>query len=499
MPAYVLSTLLQILSVINFFFAIFIIFRGRRNPTGTWAWLMVVIGIPYFGFIIYLLLGLDGRKYRTFSDKAKNDDKLFKRLLRESFNGLSFMKEQKNKITRKDIIEIEGANTLNDLVYLNFSKGYGSFSSNNDINVFHEGNTKFDSLLRDIKNARSFVHLLYYIINDDGLGNEIIRVLAERASCGVDVKLLVDGMGSHSAGKKFYKPLIEAGGEVAIFMPPRFIRLNYRNHRKIAVIDGLTGYVGGLNIGDEYLGKVKRFGFWRDSHIRIYGDAVKNLEVRFLMDWCFVVKRHMNFTEKYFPEYKPLQKSEFHLPTAENCPMQIVSSGPDTKWRYIHYGYIKMITEADKSVYIQTPYFAPDDSVFEALKIAALSGIDVRIIIPGKPDHMFVYWASLSYLGELLEAGVKCYQYEDGFIHSKLVLVDGFMTAVGTANMDMRSFKLNFEINAFVYDSTITKAFEERFFEDLKSCVEIDDKWYSNRSTVTKIKESVSRLLSPLL
>jgi cardiolipin synthase len=226
-------------------------------------------------------------------------------------------------------------------------------------------------------------------------------------------------------------------------------------------------------------------------HLRIVGDAVKQLELRFTMDWNYTRKDEpIIFSEENYPRIP-------HM--LGGVGMQIVSGGPDTKWPSIHHAYSKMIFEADKSVYITTPYFIPDDSVLRALRIAALSGIDVRIIIPGRPDHPFVYWASLSYLGELLPAGVRCYKYEKGFIHSKMILIDSAVASVGTANMDLRSFNLNFEVNAFIYDEKTAIELENVFFTDIKDCAEITVESYNKRSGLTRVRESLSRLISPLL
>jgi Phosphatidylserine/phosphatidylglycerophosphate/cardiolipin synthases and related enzymes len=267
------------------------------------------------------------------------------------------------------------------------------------------------------------------------------------------------------------------------------IRVNYRNHRKIAVIDGKEAFLGGLNIGDEYLGENKRFGYWRDTHLKIVGSAINSLQQRFLLDWRYASNEKIPFDKKYFPL----------LQFQGESGIQIVSSGPDSEWEQIKNGFVKMISSAKKSIYIQTPYFIPDESILESLKIASLSGVDVRIMIPNKPDHLFVYWASLSYIGELLKSGVKSYKYDRGFVHSKTIVVDGKISSVGTANMDVRSFKLNFEVNAFIYDSNISKRLKSIFEEDMVFCTEITHELYYSRSIIIKFKESISRLLSPVL
>jgi len=481
------TIVVYLFTIFNFVCAIFVVFFERKNPGVTWAWLMVLTVIPVFGFIIYLVFGFEGRKHTIFVLKAKNDEILFKDYIKNNTKGL---KQQLDFVSQKNILKTPNTEYLNDIVLLNLITSASPFTKNNSIKIFNEGNSKFESLLNDIKNAREFIHLQYYIVRDDKLGNKIISALSEKAKEGVEVKFLYDGMGNVRNSRGFNKPLINAGGEVKLFLPPKFIRINYRNHRKICVIDGKIGYIGGLNIGDEYLGKVKRFGFWRDSHIRVVGESVKSLELRFIADWNFASSNRLGIEKKYFPDIEK-QKNGIN--------MQIISSGPDCKWNSIQYGYFKMITESDKSIYIATPYFVPDDSILEGLKTAALSGIDVRIIIPAHPDHPFVYWSSLSYLGELLEAGVKCYKYEKGFIHSKLITMDGIITSIGTANMDIRSFKLNFEINAFIYDEKLTGEFNKQFEIDFKDCMQITKQWYESRSRITRIKESVSRLISPML
>lgn len=479
--------------ILNILFACTIIFFEKKETGSTWAWIMVLVFIPYIGFILYLVLGKDSRKYKVFAIKSKHDEKIYKNYLQMDINKIDFTQDQMKNLTKKNILKEPDTSHLNNLIYLNYIAADGAFTKNNKVIIFNEGNAKFKSLLNDISKAKYFIHMQYYIIRNDDLGQIIIQALVDAKKRGVEVKLMVDGMGCQFTPKSFYKPLIDVLGELCVFLPPFLVRINFRNHRKICIIDGKIGYIGGLNIGDEYLGKVKKYGHWRDSHIRVTGDAVKQLQLRFIMDWNFCSKNSILLDKKYFPNSPTLPKNE------SGVDIQIVSSGPDTKWPNIQYSYFKMITEANKSIYIQTPYFIPDESIFEALRIAVLSGVDVRIIIPANPDHLFVYWASLSHLGQLLQSGVKCYTYKKGFLHSKLIMIDTLTTSVGTANMDIRSFKLNFETNAFIYDKNITEIFETDFLKDLDDCEEITIESYNARSVFTKVRESISRLLSPLL
>ena len=389
----------------------------------------------------------------------------------------------------KDYSIFKDAEYLKDLVTMNRNSCRSPYRTNNSVKTYHEGVEKFKDLLNDIEKAKTYIHMEYYLMHDDHLGMLIMEALTKKAKEGVEVKLMYDGMGNAANVPGFRSKLKKAGGEAKLFLPPRGIRINYRDHRKIAVIDGKIGYVGGLNIGDEYVSKARKFGFWRDSHIRVEGDAVKDLELRFMMDWNFTKGRKLKIEPKYFPDVE----------YTGNINMQIISSGPDCKWDSIQYTYFKMINEANKRIYIATPYFVPDDSILEALRTAALSGVDVRVIIPANPDHPFVYYGSINYIGELMDAGVKCYEYTKGFIHSKVMTIDGLVTSVGTANMDIRSFKLNFEVNAIIYDKEITKEFDRQFNIDFNDCMLLTKEIYENKGRITRFKEAVARLISPLL
>ena len=306
---------------------------------------------------------------------------------------------------------------------------------------------------------------------------------------------MYDSMGSRAMKKRDWKRLREAGIQVGEFFPALFgrlqLRINYRNHRKIVVIDGKTAFVGGFNIGKEYVGMDPKFGYWRDTHLQICGSAVLSLHIRFILDWNYATKQNLFITDRYFEEYKQ-----------ERCgeeAVQIVASGPDSKWQNIRNVYLKMISKARRNIYIQTPYFIPDETIMNAIRIAAMSGVDVRVMIPCKPDHPFVYWATYSYIGDLLEAGAKCYTYDNGFLHAKGMVVDGVVSCYGTANMDIRSFCLNFEVNAVIYSVQTAERLEALFLEDLKYCTRVTPYLYGKRSYVVRLKEQFSRLFSPLL
>lgn len=473
--------------IINVSLAGLMVFFERRNPASTWAWLLVLFFIPILGFLIYLIFGKNGKKEKMFREKEEYDQRVyFKYLLRNRHSAEKIQRQ-------KEVIENKGrlveADYLTDLAYLHLNSG-NWMTFNNQVTAYGTGKEKFEALVQDIRAAKHFIHLEYYIWRGDQLGTRLVEELAKKAAEGVEVRLLYDGMGNAALPKNFFAPIHNAGGYTAAFLPPFMVRLNYRNHRKLCIIDGKAGYIGGFNVGDEYLGIVKRYGPWRDMHLRFVGDAVDQMQIRFIMDWNFTAKTgKVQLEETYFPEREQWDGIE----------TQIVSSGPDTQWKNIRNGYFKMMNEAEDHIYLTTPYFVPDDGIFEALRVAALSGIDVRIIIPGNPDHISVYWASMSYLGELLETGVRCYQYEKGFIHSKTLFIDGLVASVGTANMDIRSFDLNFEVNAFMFNAGITQQLEQEFLKDLESCVEITKEWYYRRRWWFKLKEAMARLISPML
>jgi cardiolipin synthase len=265
---------------------------------------------------------------------------------------------------------------------------------------------------------------------------------------------------------------------------------NFRNHRKIVVIDGKVGFLGGYNVGDEYLGKDEKLGHWRDTHLEIDGRAVLGLQLRFILDWNYASREDLEITPDYFPAY---------LSPPKGASVQIVSGGPDSVWDKVQQSYFKMVTIAQKSIYIQTPYFIPDESIRDALRVAALSGTDVKIMVPKKPDHPFVHWANLSYLGELLDSGVKAYEYKYGFLHAKTIVIDGAVTSIGSANWDIRSFELNFETNAIIYDRDVAVVQQGSFENDLKYCDELTKEEYDRRSWWVKVKEAISRMFSNVL
>ncbi len=482
MPLQILSLLLGSIFIVNFVLAFTIIFLERKNATSTWAWLMILLFIPILGFALYLIFGRKLSNQRIFIWDAKS------RL------GLKKSVQEQMDIIKSDRFPYK-KNTLKkyrDLYYLHLKQDDALFSQNNIVDIYTNGSDKFTNLIADLERATDHIHLLYYIVRNDQLGTRIADVLIKKAKEGVEVRLLYDDMGSRSLTKRFIHRLTQANVQVKSFFPPLIpkinMKINFRNHRKLTIIDGKIGYIGGFNIGDEYLGKSERFGYWRDTHLRICGDAVRTMQTRFMLDWTQASKEIIEYEKRYFIGCD-----------AGDVGIQIVSSGPDSDLEQIKYGYIKMILNAKKFVYIQTPYFIPDESLLDALRIAALSGVKIKIMIPNRPDHIFVYWATLSYVGKLIQEGAEIYLYQDGFLHAKTIVVDGELASVGTANIDVRSFRLNFEVNAFLYDVDLAHQLVEIFEKDILRSTQMTERLYEQRSIGIKFKESISRLLSPIL
>lgn len=481
---YLYTNYVSVYYVINLILAIVIIFFERKKPTSTLAWLMILYFVPVLGFFIYLIFGQNLSKRKIFHYK-KIEKKFLDLILNMQLKDL-----EERKLRFKDSIAYD----YKDMIYMHIKNSASEVTMNNSIKLYTKGEEKFTDLFQDIRKAKKHIHLEYYIVKNDELGKQLMSLLIEKAKEGVEVRFLMDAFGSRfMIRSKKVKELKAVGGKVGVFFASKIplinMKVNFRNHRKMVIIGGKIGYIGGFNVGNEYLGLDERMGNWRDNHLRIEGSAVDSLQLRFLLDWRTTNTEQVeNFESSFvFQEDKDGQT------------VQIVASGPDQEWEQIKYGYLKMINSAKESIYIQTPYFVPDDSMLEALKIAALSGIDVKIMIPDKPDHMFVYWATYSYLGEVINAGGKGYLYNNGFLHSKTIIVDGKIASVGSANIDVRSFKLNFEANAFVYDHDFAGELRKEFDKDLEVSLLVDEKKYESRGRIIKIKESISRLLSPIL
>ena len=467
--------LLMLANMISVFSLIFI---ERKDPTTTWAWLLILMLIPGIGFIIYLLLGQNLSRQKIFREKKIID--------KTRAAGLEEMQEIRG-------IKKELQDEYSDLILMNYNHCGAIYTTGNEVKIYISGEKKFQDLIKDIRAAKKFIHIEYYIFRFDDLGKSIINELKEKVDEGIEVRLLVDGMGSKSLKQKEIRYIKSLGIKFSIFFPGAFprinTRINYRNHRKIVVIDGEIGYVGGFNVGNEYVNRGHQFKFWRDTHLKVKGQAVNELNKRFILDWDYASDENLDNIIKYFP--KPKEYGDVGI--------QIVSSGPDHMDEYIKIAYMKIINNARKYVYIQTPYLVPDEPMLEALRISALSGVDVRIIVPGAPDHFFMEWVLSANIANLIDYGVKIYRYNNGFIHAKAIVSDDIVSSIGTANMDNRSFRLNFEVNAFIYDGVVAKQQAKIFLNDQKFSTFVTKESYEKRSRALRIKESLIRLVAPIL
>lgn len=480
----VTAFLSQNLLFLNLLFAIIIVFFERRDPKSVWAWLLLLFFIPGIGFVFYLFLGQNMRKRKRFRVKEIEDH------LSEA------IRQQEHQIQTRELQQYDSQiGRFTDLIMYNLETSGAVLTNDNDVDFFTDGREKFAALAEDIRKAEHFIHIQYYIIRNDELFQNLVELLKQKAAEGVEVRILFDAMGCRRMKHSYWEKLNAEGIMTAEFFSALFrrlqLRINYRNHRKIVVIDNKVAYVGGFNIGREYVDLDQRFGHWRDTHLRIRGSGVTGLALRFILDWNYASRENLINSQMLFEGIEPGKR--------DYCELQIITSGPDNTAEQIRDNYLRLISKAEKSIYIQTPYFIPDEAIFDALKIAARSGIEVNIMIPCKPDHPFVYWATLSYVGELVMSGAKCYVYNNGFLHSKGMIVDCSVLCYGTANMDIRSFALNFEVNAVLYSQEKAYEMEKIFREDLKVCTRITKERYAGRKLDVRFKEQVCRLLSPLL
>lgn len=480
----ILSMLFHILIILTIFYMIFI----EKRPANTIiVWTLVFILLPYVGFIIFLLIGRKVNTNNIFVMK-KNEIEFFEKYI----NKLKYASIPRDSM--KDSNDYEIIRAVERIEY-------SPYRTDNQVELFFDGKKLFDEILDCLKKAEKSINIQFYIFKDDEIGSKILNILKEKAESGVEVRLLYDSVGSRSLTKKNLKLLIEAGVKTGEFFPAilKFvnINMNFRNHRKIVVIDNKIGFVGGFNVGDEYLGKDPKFGYWRDTHIKFEGSAVADLNLRFLADWRYATKEDVDLTYT-LKDINDVYLSHFSYSKAG---LQIISSGPNPYNRYeIKWSYLEMIQKAKKYIYIQSPYLILDDSIADSLKLASISGIDVKIMIPGKGDHPFVYWANLVYAGELLNFGIEIYHYDkNAFLHSKTVVIDDRICSIGTANMDTRSCELNFEVNALIYSQEIAKKQRRQFEKDMLLCNRLTKSEYINRRTSVKIKEGFSKLFSSLL
>ena len=477
-----LPSLVTILYFLTVVFTAILIILENRNPQKTISWILVLVLLPFIGIVIYLFFGQEYRKTKMYSRKG------LKHL--ERLRNLTL--EQLDNLPKNHFLIGEKLYSKKRLMNLLLSNSNAILTNNNEVQILHNGEETFPEIFRTMEEAKHHIHLEYYIIENDRIGNYLRELLIRKAQEGIEVRLIFDDVGSWELKKKFIRSMSDAGVKVDCFMKVRFpmltSRVNYRNHRKILVVDGETAFVGGLNFADRYQDGVPGIGPWRDTHLKVTGGGATALQIIFMADWYFVSKEILK-GEDYF---KPFVSGNGKL-------VQMTASGPDSDWESISQAYFVAISSATDYVYISTPYLMPTDDIVTALKTSALGGIDVRIIVPGLSDAITPKWGTNSYVEELLEAGVKVYFYKAGFTHSKVIVSDGVFSSVGTANLDFRSLETNFEVNAMIYDEEIAKVLTNQFLEDQeKSELVILEEW-QKRPRINKIKESFARILAPML
>ena len=454
---------------------IYIILQENRNPVKSLAWITVLFFLPVVGLIFYLFFG------RSIKNKALISKRLKKRFSRN------------RTIRQADIPRLPLSEESRQQIMLGHALAGAIYFPNNGIDIYTNGKDLFEAYKNDLLKAGKCINIQFYIFNDDTIGNEISDILIRKAAEGVKVRVVYDHVGSFSASKHFFKKMAAAGIEVYPFLKVTFpefaTRINWRNHRKITVIDNRIGYIGGMNIADRYIYGDKG-GSWRDTHIRISGPSVLGLLHSFHTDWAFMDLPQFDDGENY---------KDFEGRTFGTAGIQILSSGPVGQWHNISLMFNKAIANAKKCIYIQTPYFLPTESLLRALQTASLSRIDVRVMIPRNPDSSMLKLASGSYIGECLRAGIKIYYYEPGMLHSKTIVIDDEFVTTGSTNFDFRSMEYNFECNAFIYSPEVNRQMKDIFFADMEQTTRITVSTWKRRPFFQKLKESCVRLMSPVL
>ncbi len=448
-----------------------VVITDNRNPIKALPWIVVLLFVPIVGLVLYIFLGQNLSKKRIINRRTRK--------------RITTQLEERDPLAQLSISERHRPlseflrNTLHAIPQ------YGS-----EIEIFTDGQSKFEALLQDIATAREHIHLQYYIFDGDTIGTRLRDALIAKCREGVEVRVLYDDVGCSGVRGSFFEPLRRAGGEVYGFLNVRFplltSKVNYRNHRKIVVIDGRVGYFGGMNVADRYLFGTKKRG-WRDTHFRVEGSGALGLQVSFLSDWSATTKRSLD-DAKYFPASS----------TVTNSIMQVFGAGPFGQWRVLLQAQSYAIARAKERIWLQTPYYLPTEMINSSLLTAALSGVDVRLMIPSHSDSKMIDLASHSYIAPLIQAGGKVYLYEGKFLHSKMMIVDSDLALVGSSNVDFRSFEHNFEINAFIYDELFTERLSAIYEQDIASCDEVSAAVWFNRPRRKRLAESFMRLFAPL-
>ncbi len=473
------------LYIVTAIVAIFAVLRRKGDPSNTIGWLLVIALFPIGGVILYLLFGINYRRKNTFYRRSK--DTAYFEVWRE--HCMKYIQEYGDASAMLKT----GNHAMVDVANMLINTSYSFPTLHNTLKIYTNGTQKFEALFQAIKEARMYIHVEYYILNSDTIGNQLADLLIEKAKEGVEVRVLYDNVGSWGLDRDYVKRLSSNGVEIKVFSPIKFSlyknKINFRNHRKIVVIDGKCAFTGGMNVADRYLHGMPELGIWRDTHLKLEGESVSWLQLIFLNDWYLAAKKLLT-DEKYFTNNNPVQG---------NLPVQIISSGPDAEWSTVMYAYFAAINGAQKSICIATPYFIPNSSILTAIRAAALRGVEIYLLLSRKSDSKLTHFASMAYIDELLNAGVKIYFYTKGFIHSKFLLIDSAYCSVGTANMDIRSFDQNYEVNALIYDEDTTCQLEDIFEQDLLDSVRVTQSSWDARPRWRHLAEGAAKIFAPIL
>lgn len=479
-------TVLQIIYVLIIILVSLRIIYDTRSTTKTLAYILLVIFLPLIGFYIYFSFGINYRKRKIYSKKyftQELEDQLMGRIQEYQQSLLTTHSEELQKYS--------------GLIQLVSNQSFFPVTDNNAVHLLINGENKFPAVLEAIEHARHHIHIEYYIYDTDHIGMQVINLLIIKAKEGVKVRFIYDDFGSRDIRKRHLRPMREAGIEVFPFYKIRLIgmanKMNYRNHRKIIVVDGKTGFVGGINVSDKYINDPKKPDklYWRDTHLMLEGWSVHTLQYLFLVDWNYCSKQQLQYQQQFFPLGSNKEYG--------NQLVQIVAGGPDSDTPLILHSSCQAIILAKEEVLITTPYFIPGETLKDILMVASRGGIKVKLLVPGISDSRWVNMANHSHFELLLEAGVAIYTYQKGFVHAKSMVIDGEIAIVGTANMDLRSFDLNFEVNAIVYDRRLAAGLRNAFFEDISNAKQIDLNTWRNRPIYRQLPDKIAGLVSPLL
>jgi len=472
--ANIVYNVLTVLYFITVATVVIVVLSENRNPVKSMAWMLVLVGLPLVGLVIYLVFGRSLKGVTMIS--------------RSSLRQL----RRRNDFPEPDLDTLQLSDESLQLISLVNSLTGPQLFTGNDVKVFDNGQDMVDAMLADIAAATQYVHVQFFIIENDTVGHQLCDLLMEKARQGIQVRVLYDYVGSFHFSSSLLKQMRKAGVEIHPFLEVTFTqfanRVNWRNHRKVVVIDGNVGYIGGMNIADRYVTGEKGQRPWRDTHLRIAGEAVAALQYSFAIDWNFTTRSLLTSpTMRYATR-----------PTSGTM-MQLLASGPTSRWNNISFVFFKAIALAKRRIYIQTPYFLPSDALLKAMQSAALAGVDVRVMVPRKPDSRMLRLATGSYIKECLLSGIKIYFYEPAMLHSKVVIMDDDFVTTGSTNFDFRSFEHNFEANALVYGEEFNHQMAEAFLNDQQHCTRVVLAHWKRRPLIQKALESIVRLMSPIL